>query len=183
VDILRLDEIPLAGECEWQSLNYTGGPNVVKIAIVRDANVLLFQSIMDWSRLNGDVISQQIVWSGNFENCQWILQVLEDNSDTPNTLTLAREVFPLHPELREQHIIRHSIHCLVACIAAIAKLGPVFISLIRRLLEESTKFYKYVLEDSTWILWLSTLSYIWTYPLAQLGFISIKRHGSFGSAW
>lgn len=119
VDIFNLDEILHSTEYEWHPLNYIGGPNFVKIAMIQDDNIVLFRNIVDWSRSGGDVLSQQIVWSGNFENCRRILQVLQENSDTCNSLTLLWESFHLHPELRAQYIMLHSIHPLVATIAAV----------------------------------------------------------------
>jgi len=128
VDIFNLDEILHSGEYEWHPLNYIGDPNFVKIAMIQDDNIVLFRNIVDWSRSDGDVLSQQIVWSGNFENCRRILQVLQENSDTCNSLTLLRESFHLHPELRAQYIMLHSIHPLVATIAAVNSCRNVYIS-------------------------------------------------------
>jgi hypothetical protein len=128
VNILRLDEIRLAGDYEWQPLNYIGGPDFVKIAMLLIDNVVLFRNIFDWSRSDGDVMSQQIVWRDNFEKCQRILQVLEENNDTTSPLKLVRESFHLHPDLREQHIIRHSNDPLVATMAAVGSSQNVYIS-------------------------------------------------------
>jgi len=128
-EIRLLDEIRLAGEYEWHPLNYRGGENAVKSAMVRNVNVVLFRNIMDWSRPDGEVWSQQIAWSGNFENCQRILQLIEENSDSAtNPLKLIRETFNLHPELRNQYITRHRIHPLIATIVAVEPTETICIS-------------------------------------------------------
>ena len=125
VSIHRLNEIGQKARYEWYPVKYSGPRNIC-VAMAEDANVVLARTIIDWSRLDGSVWSQQIVWSGSFADCRRVLQLLEDNS---NSIQLRGDRFDLHRHLRKQYIARHDSCPTAAAMAAVESCRRVIIFL------------------------------------------------------
>lgn len=120
----QLDDIGQKPTCEWHTVNY-GGKRNIEAAMAENANIVLLRTIFDWSRPDGNVWSEQIVWSGSFADCHRVQQLLEDNS---NSIQLRGERFDVNPHLRGQYIARHPTHPIAAAIAAVASCSTVIIS-------------------------------------------------------
>ena len=119
VYIHQLDDIGKEADYEWHPLNYHGEKDI-QAAMAENMNIILQRTIIDWSRLDGNVWSQQIVWSGSFTDFHRILEPSEDNSNSLNLIIVIGQHFVLHPHLREQYIARHGTsHPTAAAIAAV----------------------------------------------------------------
>ena len=127
VDLSHIDIILVAGEYEWLSLDGIANRNDVSTALIQDINAVLLRHVYDWSHPEGNVWCQHIVWSGNFADGERVLQLSEDNSNTPS-IRVIRESYCLYPQLREPYIRRHSTHPTAATIAAVESCRQVILS-------------------------------------------------------
>lgn len=125
VSVRQLDDIGQKPNSEWHTVSYSGKRNI-QAAMAENANIVLLRVIFDWSHLNGNVSSHQIVWSGNFADCHRVLQLFEDNFG--DSIQLRGERFDLHPHLREQYLARHRSHPLAAAVAAIGSSPTVMVT-------------------------------------------------------
>jgi hypothetical protein len=73
--------------------------------MTENIDTLLLRGIFDWSRPDGNVWSQQIVWSGSFADSQRLVQLMEVNSPS---IEVRIQHFDLHTHLRELFIARHA---------------------------------------------------------------------------
>ena len=87
--------------------------------ITTDENITIWwRSVKDWSRPDGNILSIQTLWSGNFSYSERLLQLLED-VNTTNSVQIFNQRFILHPDMREQYIARHDTN-IVAAIYSVA---------------------------------------------------------------
>ena len=68
VDIQHLADIGPPDQ-EWCQMNYNGERHVT-FEMMENINIVLVQTILNWSCLDGNVGSQQIVWAGRFADSQ-----------------------------------------------------------------------------------------------------------------
>jgi hypothetical protein len=124
MDIADLDKIGLENDASNHGI-YNDDQNDLKIAMTENIDTLLLRGIFDWSRLDGNVWSQQIVWSGSFANSQWLVQLMEVNSPSIEVRT---QHFDIHIHLRELFIARHASHPITAAISAVESWPTIIIS-------------------------------------------------------
>ena len=98
VSVRRLDDIGQKAIYEWRPPNYSGQTNM-EAAMAENMNIVLLRMIIDWSRPDGNVCSQQVVWSGTFPNYRRVLQLLEN--DDSNCIEVRVDRFDLHPHFRQ----------------------------------------------------------------------------------
>lgn len=109
----------MTSDYEWHPVNYHG-ENDIQAAMAENMNIILQRTIIGWSRLVGNVWSQQIVWSGSFTDFHGILEPSQDNSNNLNLIIFIGQHFFLHPHLREQYIACYGTsHPTAVAIAAV----------------------------------------------------------------
>ena len=124
MNIRHLDEIRLA-DLGSHLLNYEGYKDI-KIAMAENIDLVLFRTIMDWSRPEGNVWSEQIVWSGKFSDSRRMVQLME--RDACSSIKMRFEHFDLHRHLRDQYIALHGTYPVAAAISAVESSKSVIIS-------------------------------------------------------
>jgi hypothetical protein len=131
VDIRRLDDIQFAGNyvLHIDQPDDDGEDVDVRTAMIENPNVVLLRTTVDWSREDGNVWSQRVVWTGSFTECQRLVQLFDEaNSNSPSSIQVRSEHFDLHLELRRQFIYLHHAHPMAATISAVESSPTVFIS-------------------------------------------------------
>ena len=87
--------------------------------ITTDENITIWwRSVKDWSRPDGNILSIQTLWSGNFSYSERLLQLLE-NVNTVNSVQIFNPLFILHLDMREQYIARHETIRVVAAYSVV----------------------------------------------------------------
>jgi hypothetical protein len=124
MDIADLDKVGLADDASNHGI-YNDDQNDLKIAMTENIDTVLLRGIFDWSRPDGNVWSQQIVWNGSFADSQRLVQLMEVNSPSIEVRT---QHFDLHTHLRELFIARHASHPIAAAISAVESSPTVIIS-------------------------------------------------------
>ena len=99
VYIHQLEDIGKEADYEWHPLNYHGEKDI-QAAMSENMNIILQRTIIDWSGLDGNVWSPQIVWSGRFSDFHRIVESLDNNSNSINLIQVTGQHFLLHPHLR-----------------------------------------------------------------------------------
>ena len=74
--------------------------------------------IRDWSRLDGNALSLQILWNGNFSFHERVVQALEDDNIT-NSQQISNQQINLHRKLSEQYIARYESNRVSAAYSAL----------------------------------------------------------------
>lgn len=123
VNISYLDDIQKAENFDYY-VNYEDDTDPPRIAMVQNLDVVLWRTIMDWSRQDGNVVSHQIIWSGSFADCERVVGLF----DTPSSVQFRIEDFDLHPQLSAQFISLHQTHPIAASLSAIYSAPTVIIS-------------------------------------------------------
>ena len=106
VNVSHLDGIWRAKNFEYL-VNYH---NNIKTAMVENVNAVLRRAITDWSREDGNVITIQIVWSGNFMESKRLVELFDQSNNTAPSIQLRIDEFSLHLKLRGQFISGHQIN-------------------------------------------------------------------------
>lgn len=122
-NIGQLDEIGIADIGSY--LGDYKGHNDLKIAMTENNDVVLVRNIIDWSRADGNVWSQQIVWSGSFSDSRRMLLLME--MDSPS-IQLRLEYSVLQSDLRDRYIELHGTFPFAAAISAVDSSPTVLIS-------------------------------------------------------
>jgi len=133
VDIAHLDHIRLTESFQGYSLHTDPDEEAnVKTAMAENPNFVLLRTILDWSREDGNVWSEQITWSGGFEECERLAHLLDiGNTNTPSSsssIRLRTEYFDLHSESRNLFISLQETHPVAATISLIDSWPTVDIS-------------------------------------------------------
>ena len=93
--------------------------------MAENRNLVLVRTIIDWSRPDGNVWSEQFVWSGSFADSERLVQLMEVD---PPSIEVRAQHFDLHPHLKEQFITLHDTHPIAAAISVIDSSPTVVIS-------------------------------------------------------
>ena len=98
------------------------------VRISTDENITVWWRIVtDWSRPDGNMVSMQALWTGNFSNHERVLQLIED-VNTANSIQFLSERVTLNLHMRGQHIARFANNPLAAAFSAFESSLTVVIS-------------------------------------------------------
>ena len=98
--------------------------------MVEKVNVVLRRAITDWSREDWNVITIQIVWSGNFMESKRLVELFDQSNNNAPSIQLRIDEFSLHLQLRGQFISCHQINPTTTSIAAVHSSPKVIIQKI-----------------------------------------------------
>jgi hypothetical protein len=90
----------------------------LRIPVSENINTFWLRTIRNWSRVDGNVISLQILWAGKFSDSRRVLRFLQD-VNTPNFMETITQQFSLHLHLREQYIAGYETNPVAAALSAV----------------------------------------------------------------
>jgi len=116
-DSVEMNHIRLSEDYEWRPVMSYNAQRDVKVSMQENITVW-WRGIKDWNRKDGNILSQQILWSGSFSHSERVLQLLED-LNTTNALEIIYEQVTLHPQLSEQYIALYKTNRVAGAYSAV----------------------------------------------------------------
>lgn len=117
-----INDIRVAENFEWGPLSF----NDIRI-LMEEYTSVLWRLIKDWSRPDGNNLSMQFLWSGNFSASDRVLQLLQDVNNR-NSIQILCQKFTFHARLRAQYIARYETNRVAGGYAAAGSCVTVIIS-------------------------------------------------------
>ena len=111
-DTVDINHIRPAEDYEWPS----NGQRDARVT-TQETITVWWRMVKDWSRPDGNILSMQTLWCGNFSSHERVLQLLED-VNTANSIQILCQQFTLHRQMRRRYISRFDTNRVAAAYSA-----------------------------------------------------------------